>query len=291
MRGILATMFIALITQCRRLFVIAIVLIFLAALGAAIVWQQYFRSPSPSTSSQPTQGSGGQAGQASPVATGTPEAPPALVVRDLPSASAAAPSYTGEPVHVLVADPEVLRQVPVETHERSKAELADLAVKLAEHPRRPDDWMRVAFIKRFYHDYTGARDAYEYLNIISEADALPFFNLGGLYGYYLQEPARALPKYEAAIQRDPINSSFYAGLSDFYRDVLKDMPAAERTLLKGLRHVPTDPNLLAALAALAEAMGDMPKAVSYYERALAVAVGEGERAAITAAIERLKAGR
>lgn len=274
--AILDFMFVTLSSLYRRLFVIAAVLVVLAALTGVIIWQKYFRSPSDASDTPP-----------SPIVT-TPSATPPP-----PSASGGAPlqqapAYTGSPVQNLLADAEVLKQIPADTYEKSRRELTELAVKLASNPRSTDDWMRVAFIKRFYHDYLGARDAYEYLNRIDESNALPFYNLGGLYGYYLKEPSQAILKYEAAIARDPTNASYYTGWADFYREVAGDLAAAERVLKQGLNRVPDDANILIGLAVVAERRGDLNQAIGYYERVLAGLNSSGsQRAAIEAEIERL----
>ena len=88
--------------------------------------------------------------------------------------------------------------------------------------------MEVARIKHFYNDDRGAADAYEYLNIIASGDPIPFYNLGMIYAYNLKEPARALPKFQAAIKRDPQSAVYHLGLAGFYREVVKNFPAAER---------------------------------------------------------------
>ena len=200
------------------------------------------------------------------------------------------PPYTGEPVIALAADPAVIAKVPAATYEGSTRELEGLADILAKTPGDIESWMRVAHIRHFYHDYAGARDAYEYLNIIADGLTVPFYNLGVLYGYYLNEPAKAAAKFEAAIARDPVNESFYTGFADFEREVLKNYAAAEATLKRGLARVPGEVNFFIALASLYRDTGRIAEAIDYYRRALATsALGEGERAAISAEIDRLEA--
>lgn len=220
-----------------------------------------------------------------PVATTTGHMPPASESGGV----SAAPSYQGEPVGVLHADQEFLKQVPKARYEQSLAELRELSEKLASESGQPELWLRVAFIKHYYGDEIGTRDAYEYLNLIAPSDPIPFYNLAVLYGYNLKEPVKAIPKYRAAIRLNPLNASFYVGFADFYRQVASDLPLARQTLLEGLAKLPGDPNLLIALAALANSMGDRAGAIAYYEQALEVAnLGSTERAAITGELERLK---
>lgn len=271
-------MFASLFTDRRRIVIAAAVITILAALGAAIAWQQYFRYPSDTSGTPP-----------SPVVTTPPATPP------LPNASGgvspqAVPAYTGAPIQTLNPNPDILKQVPADTYDKSRKELAELAVSLAANPRDASGWMRVAYIKRFYGDYAGTRDAYEYLNAIAEGDALPFYNLAGLYGYYLKEPAKAIPKYEAALERDPMNPAYYSGFADFYREVMKDLPAAERVLEQGMAKVQNEINLMISYAALSEMMGKTARAIEYYEKVLARPDLEApQRAAITVDVNRLKA--
>lgn len=199
-----------------------------------------------------------------------------------------APPYRGAPVSELDGDPKTAAQVP-EHFELARAELAEIAVKLAENPRQPPLWMRVAYLKHFFGDEAGTADAYEYLNVIAPGDPIPFYNLAAIYGYYLKQPEKAIPKYRAAIERDPAVMEYYYGFGNFLREVRRDLAAAEKTFLQGLARVPAYPPLLSALGALYVETGETAKAIEYYERALDnPALSSGERAAIEAEVERLK---
>ena len=264
-------------SQKRNIFIIAAAL---AILTAIATWLQYARAPSDSVSALPP-----------PAADVPPSTAPPSPPTAGGTASPPAPVYAGLPVQALDSSPDILKQVPADTYDTSRKELADLAVSLAANPRDASGWMRVAYIKRFYGDYAGTADAYEYLNVIAESDALAFYNLAGLYGYYLKQPARAVPKYEAALERDPMNPTYYSGFSDFYREVMKDLPAAARVLERGLAKVQSDMNLSVSYAALLATMGKTARAIEYYEKVLARAdLDVPERTAITAEVNRLKAG-
>ncbi|MBI4132370.1 MAG: hypothetical protein HY474_01925 [Candidatus Sungbacteria bacterium] len=271
-------MFATLFYQHRNILIGVSAFFILAAIGGAIAWQQYFRVPSETAGILPPP--------ATPSAEPTP--PPQAL-------GGTAPAYTGIPVQNLNPSPDILKQVPANTYERSRQELAELAVSLAANPRDADGWMRVAYIKRFYGDYAGAAEAYEYVNRIAEGDGLSFFNLAGLYGYYLKEPAKAIAKYEAALQRDPMNSAYYSSFADFYREVMGDLPAAERVLEQGLMKIPNEINLMISYAALSETMGKVARAIEYYEKVLGVQTGASaamsaqQRAVIAAEVNRLKA--
>ena len=205
-----------------------------------------------------------------------------------PPTSGEAPRYTGIPVATLNADPVFLKQVPPETDQKLRAELADIAHQLEKDPRVPSLWMRVAYIKHFYNDDIGARDAYEYLNIISERDGLPFYNLALLYGYYLKDPAKAEVKFQAAIDRDPNHAAYYYGFGAFYREVAHNPDRAEQVLLAGLNVASTDAGLIGGLAGLYEEQRDYGKAKEYYEKLLALTdLSVGERTATRAALDRI----
>lgn len=219
-----------------------------------------------------------------PIATTSDALPPAVAT------AAAAPPYRGAPVAVLRGDPAVIARLPAATHQQSLRDLERFAASLAENPLQPNLWMWVAHVKQLNGDYAGTRDAYEYLNVIAERDGLPFYNLAVIYGYYLKEPSRAEAKYEAALEREPLNTSYYTGFSDFYRQVRGDLERAAATLRRGLEQLPGDTNLFIALAALYREVGDRASAIRYYEAALeSGGLGSGGRAAILEELERLRA--
>lgn len=198
--------------------------------------------------------------------------------------------YRGEPVTVLDADPQFLKQVPLEAYQKSIRDLALLAERLEKNPTDTPAWMQVAYIKHFYNDDIGSRDVYEHLNLITNQYALPFYNLALIYGYNLKEPQKAVSKFEAAIARDPLNASYYIGFSDFYREVMRDFASAERVLLRGLAKLSGEANLASTLGAVYQEKGNVANAIVYYEKALASPLlGPGERAAISAEVEKLKA--
>ena len=224
-----------------------------------------------------------------PLATATPSFDAAQGKPSAPSQVEGPPPYQGAAIHLLNPDENFLKQVPEETYRKSLEELAALAVRLADNPADIDGWMRVAYIKHFYGDEFGTRDVYEYLNLAADNAPIPFYNLALLYGYYLKEPAKAMPKFEAAIKRDPANAEFYAGFADFYRDVMQDPPAAERVLLSALARLPNELNIEIALASLYRIMEELEKSIAYYERALFhPSLGGQERAAITDELARLR---
>ena len=250
----------------------------IAAVAVGLVVFSHLRSQSPPSAAPIATSSAGAA--LPPAAPPEPSREPAAI-----------PPYVGAPVHALAADPAVLGQVPAETYERSRAELAGLAVTLAAKPKDFDGWMRVAFIKRFYRDYAGAADAYAYAAEVDLGQPLPHYNLGGLYGYYLKDPVRARRSYAAALALDPKNVSYAIGLADFYREVMGDLAAAERVLLEIERLVPGDTNMHLALANFYVLRGDAASAIPHYESALASGdLSSAHRQAVADTLERVRNG-
>ncbi|RJQ36828.1 hypothetical protein C4552_02970 [Candidatus Parcubacteria bacterium] len=246
-----------------------VTLVAAAAVIAAVVWRYYGKMPG--------------------AADGPADAPIDVgMATGTPMIDGETPNYLGVAVATLNADPDFLKQVPPETDAKLRAELADIAHQLEKDPRVPALWMRVAYIKHFYNDDAGARDAYEYLNIISPSDGLPFYNLALLYGYYLKEPAKAEAKFQAAIDRDPNHAAYYYGFGAFYREVVHNPGRAEEVLLAGLRVASEDAGLVGGLASLYEEQREYAKAKKYYETLLGLTdLSDAERAAARAALERI----
>ena len=271
--GILAAMRSALLSQHRRAITVSAIGIIGVGVAGFGLWE--YRTP-------PVSIPGPDSALPPGISVPPPAAPP-------PPPASGIPPYTGSPVAVLNGDPYAVSQAAAGLYEKSKRELVDLAVSLAQNPRQPETWMRVAYLKHYYEDNIGARDAYEYVNLIADERAVAYYNLAVLYGYYLKEPAKAASKFRAAIARDPANASFYTGFADFYREVVKDPISAEAALQEGLSKIPAKTNLYVSLGSLYAGMGRRPDAVRAYESALAdPAMGPAERAAISREVERLK---
>lgn len=200
------------------------------------------------------------------------------------------PIYQGEAVQTLNPNAEFLKQVPPEVLEKSKIELAELSEKLQKQPNSPQDWFRVAYIKHFYGDDIGARDAYLYLIAIKPDDAISVYNVAVLFGYYLHDSKQAIAYFERVLRLDPRNESFYLGFADFYRDAEKDVTLTEKVLLTGLTSLPGNVNLMSALAGNYALMGRFDLAISYYERVLASGgLTASLQESVTTELNRLKA--
>ena len=163
---------------------------------------------------------------------------------------------------------------PKELIDKRRGDLKVLAAVLTSNPKGNggvDDWIAVGIIKKFFNDYEGTKDAWEYAGVLYPANALSFANLGSLYGFYLKDPVKAEFNYRKAIQNDPYQSSYYLGLADFYAQVdTAQKNKIPDVMLAGLQYV-KDPNLLLYLAGYYKNIGDKANAVKYYQEVLKIA--------------------
>lgn len=157
------------------------------------------------------------------------------------------PPYTGDPIENIGNDPFV-QQVPTDYLRKYKQELANFKKTLAENPEDAEGWVRVGVLKKFFNNYEGARDAWEYVKIINPAFSTPYYNLGGLYAGYLKDNPKAEENYLKAIEIDPNLTYFYLALAEFYSVFYKEkIDQVDDILLRGLAALPNNESLLGAL--------------------------------------------
>jgi tetratricopeptide (TPR) repeat protein len=176
--------------------------------------------------------------------------------------------YYGEPIEEIGNDPAI-KSFPPEAVQKNKDRLADLEKILKAAPADFDAWMDVGQLKKFFHNYKGAVQAYEYAATLNPDSPLAYYNLANLYGLYLGEYAKAEQYYEQAIEKGWNLAYTYLGLAEFYRTFYKDkFRETEKVLLRGLEVIPDDPNLMLDLAFYYKTAGDKEKAVSYFKKLL-----------------------
>ena len=128
---------------------------------------------------------------------------------------------------------------------------------------------KMGVVKKGVGDYKGARDVFEYAGKLRPKSSSPFFNLGDLYGYFLNDPQKAETNFLKALENDPYSYSIFLNLADFYR---YKYPGKEdlydKVLLSGLERIPEEVNIIAALAAYYRETGQVDKAITFYERLL-----------------------
>lgn len=155
--------------------------------------------------------------------------------------------YSGDPIENIGND-AFIEQVPSEYLKSYKKELSELRETLAKNPGDFDGWLRLGVIKKFFNNYVGARDAWEYANAVASNNSTAYYNLGGLYGAYLKDYAKAETNYLAAIKNDPKLPYVYLGLAEFYSvffPAKKDL--ADDVIRQGLEANPDDESLKGAL--------------------------------------------
>ena len=160
------------------------------------------------------------------------------------------PPYAGQAIGDIGTDPFIAK-VPKDYLENHLKQLAELKVRLTQQPDDFNAWMDVAYLKKFYNNYLGARDAWEYANKIAPKNSIAFYNLGNLYGHDLKQYEKAEQYYLTAIKNDPKLPYQYITLSEFYAvfyTAKKDL--ADDVLKQGLAEVPDDSSLKEALANL-----------------------------------------
>ncbi len=162
--------------------------------------------------------------------------------------------------------------------------LNDLKVALEKDPFNINDWISVGITKKFFNDYEGARDAWEYVVVLYPNDPLAFENLGNLYALYLRDNSKAEYNYKKAIENNSLEPSFYIALADFYKNFLGDNSKAINTILSGLEKI-KDVNLFLSLAGFYRDIGDKANAIKYYQEVLKISPNQQ---GIQEEIDRLK---
>ncbi len=196
------------------------------------------------------------------------------------------PPYIGRPLNEVRFGAGF--SAPESAVEKKRGDLKILAAVLSAKPRGEggvDDWIAVGVIKKFFNDYEGARDVWEYAGVLYPTNALSFANLGNLYGFYLHDNAKAEFNLKKAIASDPYQPGYYLSLADFYKTVyVSKKSEAPKVLLEGM-NVVKDVNLMLALATYYRDESDKANAVKYYEEVLKMSP---EQAGVREEIERLR---
>lgn len=196
------------------------------------------------------------------------------------------PRYVGRPLDEIVFGRGF--SAPKEAIEKRRGDLRVLAAVLNANPMGSggvDDWIAVGVTKKFFNDFEGTRDAWEYAGVLYPANALSFANLGNLYGFYLNDNAKAEFNFRKAIANDPYQPSYYLNLADFYKNVYAAKKSeAPKVLLEGISII-KDINLVLALATYYRDEGDQANALKYYQEVLKLSP---DQAGIAEEIDRLK---
>ena len=140
--------------------------------------------------------------------------------------------------------------VPESIRKETEARIKELSASLKEDPNSIAPWIELGLLRKSIDDFPGAREAWEYGAAIRPMDFLAFGNLGNLYAYYLNDPAKAEKNFLQAIKNDPSQEYLYFQTHEFYRDVLKDDIRAKNIVKEGIRANPDSEDLKALLASI-----------------------------------------
>lgn len=128
------------------------------------------------------------------------------------------PPYAGQPILVFGSD-SIMSRLPPASVENYKKDLATMAEALRKNPYSFNDWLSVGIFKKFFSNYEGARDAWEYAAVLIPEQPVVRLNLANLYGYYLKDFKKAEKNYLTAVALDGSNIlSSWNSLAGFYRD-------------------------------------------------------------------------
>ena len=146
---------------------------------------------------------------------------------------------------------------------------AVLKDRLEKDPKVYRDWISLGILKKGVGDFEGGRDIWLYAKNLDPANSLAWGNLGDLYANFLNEPEKAIECFKHAIELDPLDINYRLGLAEVYRWRLAGKEYLyEQTILEALSAIPNEPNLTLALAAYYKEMGQIDKAIAYYEKVL-----------------------
>jgi len=190
-------------------------------------------------------------------------------VRPVGIGEAVLPFYAGR-------DPGEIRPVPEEVKifsEEQKNKLFSLITTHAkivkESPNSFDNWIQLGILKKTIGDFEGARDAWEYVSVITPLNSVSFANLGELYWRYLHDYPKSEKNFLLSVKNKPGDVETYISLSGLYFYSYEEKKnLADDILFDGLKDNPGDVNLIRALASLYEKQKDYPKALEWWKKVL-----------------------
>jgi tetratricopeptide (TPR) repeat protein len=123
---------------------------------------------------------------------------------------------------------------PANAQKLMKLKIESLISDLKKNLDSFENWLNLGVQRKAINDYEGARECWEYAEIIRPLNYISFNNLGELYGYYFKNYEKAEKNYLTAIKNGPDQIYIYRNLYEFYRNALKDDAQAKAILQKGI---------------------------------------------------------
>lgn len=176
--------------------------------------------------------------------------------------------YTGQSLSYLGSD-SLLSGQPKEFVEFQRQRLVDDLAILKDSPSDINALIDIGLVKKQVNNYTGARDVWEYVNIIYPDQALNHLNLANLYAAYLGDFEKAEDNYFKAVDLDSASPNPYLKLAEFYRDFYTTKyNLIDDVLLSGLETLPGEPNMTLMLALHYKSTANKSGAIEYFEKFL-----------------------
>lgn len=159
-----------------------------------------------------------------------------------------------------------------------KKKYAEIFIKVGEainqNPNDLEAWLTLGSVMKAIKNYQMAEDVWLYIIAKWPDDPIAFGNLGDLYTNFLPD----LPKAEEYLKKAVENSSgitecliYYRNLHELYKyhyDEKTDL--ADDILLEALEIYPDEPDFLVLLAVYYQDIGDIQKAIEYFEKLLKI---------------------
>ncbi|MDP3710308.1 MAG: hypothetical protein Q8R29_01125 [bacterium] len=203
-----------------------------------------------------------------PVITSTDSVPKK---QDTVTASGASnnPKYTGRDPEEVHPNPDDVKIFSEKRKEEIYSGITVHGRNVKENPDFLNGWLELGILKKVIGDYEGARDAWEYANIIRPGNSISFSNLGELYWRYLPNYTKSEANFKTSIKNKSDDPSVYISLSDLYfYSYAEKKDFADDILLEGTKANPEDTNLVRALAALYERQKEYTKAKEWWTKLL-----------------------
>ncbi len=147
--------------------------------------------------------------------------------------------------------------------------VADLVSLLNKNSRNIEAWLDMGIVYKQVGDYEGAREAWEYVGLLSPNGIVSFSNLGDLHHYYLKDYPKSENSFLKAIKNDSKYILSYINLHELYKfSYQTDTNKAVDVLKQGVSANPGNIDLLVTLASYYRDKGDSKNARIYYEESL-----------------------
>jgi len=178
--------------------------------------------------------------------------------------------YKGEKITEIGND-KFIKKIPEEIVMEYKKKLEEWEAVLKKNPMDVDAWISIGMIKKFFNNYAGARDAWEYAKYLNDGNSVVYYNLGNLYGSYLKDYKKAEENFLKAIELEDKNVNYYIGVADFYRNFYTEKKEKIKIILEeGIKQVPNDVSILAYAGGYYKEEGNKERALELYKKILSL---------------------